>query len=440
METPVERVGFWLLSIFLFHCSSRILDHYLTSLHIPLVLSICCLLCLIFTRHGPFVGVMSPIGTALCFYSLFLALSIPTSVWRGNSFDVVVNQWFRSFMTFVLTAGLISTMRHSVKAIRVQSYGMLVAASLAIFSGVEAMGRLSMGKGSYGGANELALAMVVGVVCWWFNTYNPAHPFFVRILSVGALLPVLYVLSRSGSRAAMVSLLVVVPMMFLRYSTSGRLAFMTLGLSAFLAIVTITPTALTSRLLTIFNPSGEITSSDAATQAMATIGSSRQRLHLLVQSLKLTAKNPVFGVGAGNFSVAENGIASDAGVRGTWLGTHNTYTQISSEAGIPALVAFLACFWLARKELLKIIATHRARQDQDGLEIMATAHTLRILLYAFIFFLPFAHIAYDYTLPTFLGIITGFSHASRLHVTETILASHRAKRFHSAKPALAPNA
>jgi O-antigen ligase len=59
--------------------------------------------------------------------------------------------------------------------------------------------------------------------------------------------------------------------------------------------------------------------------------SSQQRMYLLIQSLKQTALHPIFGVGPGQFEE----------ISGVWHETHNTYTQFSSEAGLPALVLFL---------------------------------------------------------------------------------------------------
>jgi len=54
--------------------------------------------------------------------------------------------------------------------------------------------------------------------------------------------------------------------------------------------------------------------------------SAQQRKELLFKSLKVTVRHPLFGVGPGNFEV----------VSGAWDVTHNSYTQISAEGGIPA--------------------------------------------------------------------------------------------------------
>jgi O-antigen ligase len=70
------------------------------------------------------------------------------------------------------------------------------------------------------------------------------------------------------------------------------------------------------------------------------------RAELLVKSLVVTAQRPLFGVGPSNF----------ASYTGTWRVTHNTYTELSSECGIPALILFL----LVVRECFKNLARTRA--------------------------------------------------------------------------------
>src|SRR5262249_17768976 len=66
-------------------------------------------------------------------------------------------------------------------------------------------------------------------------------------------------------------------------------------------------------------------------------GSAEERKLLLIQSLNITTQYPVFGVGPGNFSV----------VSGNWRVTHNSYTQVSSEGGLPAIILYLMVLWSA---------------------------------------------------------------------------------------------
>ncbi|MBI3680137.1 MAG: O-antigen ligase family protein [Acidobacteria bacterium] len=408
---PIERLGFWLLCIFLFHCSSRILDFVLTGFHIPLVISVACLICLL--AAGRFFSVFSSrIGMALIAYSIWLCLSLPGSVWRGGSFLLLTDQWAKSLLAFVLVSGLLPSGRHTVKAIRVQAYGLLVAAVLAIWIGVEVQGRLMLPKGFYGSPNEVATAMVLACIYWWLLLNNPAHSRLGKAVALFGFVPVLYVMLLTGSRAGMVSLVCLLPFVFLRYSARGRLALVSATLLGMLLATFVTPETLRKRFSSIL-AKVEITSDEEYDQMVSATGSSRQRLELLRASILLTLRHPILGVGVGNFSVAEDDMARGSGRHmGFWRGTHNTYTQISSEAGIPALIAFLACLWFARQKLLRVEKAHRSRPDLQSKEIVATAFTLRLALYGYAVFFMFEHIGYASTVAIFLGMVDGFTRAA----------------------------
>ena len=86
-----------------------------------------------------------------------------------------------------------------------------------------------------------------------------------------------------------------------------------------LAVLVFAPGGYAGRVSTIFNSAADAT------------GSSTQRTEILKRSILVTLRYPLFGVGVGNFhykSLFE-------------LVTHNAYTQVSSEMGIPALVIYV---------------------------------------------------------------------------------------------------
>ena len=68
------------------------------------------------------------------------------------------------------------------------------------------------------------------------------------------------------------------------------------------------------------------------------------RKELLWQSLRITARHPVFGIGAGNFGdlmYKESRTTRAAAFINH--ATHNTYTQYSSENGLVAAFLFIFC-------------------------------------------------------------------------------------------------
>jgi O-antigen ligase len=129
--------------------------------------------------------------------------------------------------------------------------------------------------------------------------------------------------------------------MYRQFRIRARTAVLLLLLMAGLAGV-----ALLVGKSTYFDRMGTITN----TKADST-GSAQQRRELLTRSLEVTLRHPVFGVGPGQFQQ----------VSGYWLQTHNTYTQLSAEAGIPALIIFL----IIVKRTFKNLRFFRTAAERD---------------------------------------------------------------------------
>ena len=84
-------------------------------------------------------------------------------------------------------------------------------------------------------------------------------------------------------------------------------------------------------------------------------GSAEARRLLLIKSLQVTATHPVFGVGPGNFR----------SYTGLWRVTHNTYTELSSECGIPVLLLFLMLVWRAFLNLRYVRKIPRSKETEQ---------------------------------------------------------------------------
>lgn len=95
-------------------------------------------------------------------------------------------------------------------------------------------------------------------------------------------------------------------------------------------------------------------------------GSANERRDLLVQSIEETFKHPVFGLGIGNFYlVTERGKP-----------THNAYTQVSSEMGIPALILYMMFI------IVPLMHLHRIEQETFRVEGYSRFYFLAIGLQA----------------------------------------------------------
>ena len=114
-------------------------------------------------------------------------------------------------------------------------------------------------------------------------------------------------------------------------------------------------------------------------------------------------------MGIGNFGIA-SGI--DVGQSTAWRSTHNTYAEICSEAGVPALLLFIGLIITTLRNLTKIIRTIAAKDAE--LDLMARATLVSVL--SFSFGAIFAHLTYEYYLYYLIAIAVGLQQRARASV------------------------
>jgi O-antigen ligase len=152
-----------------------------------------------------------------------------------------------------------------------------------------------------------------------------------------------------------------------------------------------------------WNRMSTLSGNDASNQVEASAAASTdQRRDVLSRSIDYTFQHPVFGLGLGNFGVA---TAGDYGGSDAWVASHNTYTEISSEAGIPALVLFLALL------ITSVVSMRRASRDSTDdpkdFEVSLMARATLVSTLSLIFGIMFANITYEYFLyvcPIAIGV------------------------------------
>jgi O-antigen ligase len=107
-------------------------------------------------------------------------------------------------------------------------------------------------------------------------------------------------------------------------------------------------------------------------------------------SIEVTRQHPFFGVGPGNFQQ----------LSGDWHETHNSFTQMSSEGGLPALVLYVAILWCGFKNLW---AARRFAESSRRVRILTDA--IHISLVGYVIGSAFLSVAYQ-LFPYFLVAYT----------------------------------
>jgi O-antigen ligase len=219
----------------------------------------------------------------------------------------------------------------------------------------------------------------------------------------GILFSVMYAL-KTASRGCMLAAVALFLLIFL--CSRKRLATALFALPVIGLSLLILPSATVHRLLLFGIDTSELQAQSESD--VAAIGSQAQRQELFKKSLYYTVTHPLLGVGPDQFAVAMSGDAAKEGTRSPWLGTHNSYTQVSSECGIPALICYCAVLVLSFRSNWRL---YRQSRDNPGLKEVGNLSfclLAGILVYAVSTF--FFHIAYSSGLPT----LAGFSLALRL--------------------------
>ena len=277
----------------------------------------------------------------------YLCLSIPGSLWPGGSFDLVVNVFTKSVLIVIAAMCAFTTVERLRRVILVQIFAMLTLALLAL-NHDRYMGRmLGVGK-MFGDPNDFALNLCVVLplcVAMLLSRRSLSWRLFWTGASGLTLVTILSTYSRGGFLT-----LVVVAIAMWRLFRFKTLAVVLLAIvcAITLGLFDLGSSSYIDRIKTITDPQADGT------------GSAQARRQLFARSIEITLEHPFLGVGPGQF----------AQISGNWHETHNSYTQLSSEAGVPALLIFLALIWRTFKNLRK------ARESEQGTEASLLARGL----------------------------------------------------------------
>jgi O-antigen ligase len=399
--SPFQRLGFNVLLVFVFLAFSRIFDVKFGFLHITGI-AYRVVFAMALLSRGFQVALSSNIGKALLGFTICFGMSVPFSVWRGGSKDIFLNQWLMfSFVAFLAVAGLVHNYQQWFKLFKALTYALLVFAVIANVFGVSDNGRLSLLQGKFGNPNEMAQALLLGLPLWGaMMIISKSLP--GKAFAAGVMVLILATTFRTGSRGAMIGFAATLLVVFLRASVMGKLKIVLAGILFLGIVLTTMPGRLVARYKTIADDEADVAEMGGSMADSAT-SSIQSRKVLLRHSLIFTMRHPLFGVGAGMFAVADDSYSKELGFRkGNWAGTHNSYTQVSSELGIPALLFFVAAVAMALKGTY---STYKRTRGDPRLEDMGTAAlALHYCLILYAVTILFDYIAYTVMLPVFGGM------------------------------------
>ena len=354
VTTPILRAAFYLTVLYIFLLASRLPEFTGGHLRPMAVLAVALLGAVLLS--GRMLAVLETrIGWLMMIFTGWLAFVTLFSRWRGGSTQVVLN-FLKVLFALLIIAAFAQSIRDSLRIAYTVGFAMGTAALMSRMVGTELSGRLSLDsqRGTLGDPNFFCLYILVGMPLLWLKARHSA--WHGKILPVGFSLLILWSALRTASRSGLIAFLAGMLFLFWHAAPKQKVKFLVVGAGLGAILLLTAPQQTLQRLTTWFEEDeiqNTVPEEDRLKMSEA-VESVSLRRHLLWQSIRITLKNPLFGVGPGRFVEVEAEMASQEGRRGAWRHTHNMYTEISSETGIPGLVLFLALIVSVYRSLTRI--------------------------------------------------------------------------------------
>ena len=310
---------------------------------------------------------------SLLVVQLWLSAAL-SDVWRGGAASAMLD--FSKVLPLVIVLyGAVRSITRLRWILFIQAASVALVAITSIISARTSGGRLrGFVSGVYGNSNDLALVIDLSLpLCLALALTTTSY--WKKLAWMVAIFAMIYAVFLTASRGGAIALAVVVLVCLWQLGVKSRRYY----------LLVLVPVAVVVMLL--FGGEGLRERFGQTSVETVTSGhkseasySAQERKEVLLQSLKVSVEHPLFGVGPGNFTV----------VSGVWRATHNTYTQISAEGGLPAFLLYILIIWRGIANLRQV-----RRQPKTGKEIRLFSMALEASLAAYLVGSFFASDAYQ---------------------------------------------
>jgi O-antigen ligase len=353
------------------------------------------------------------IETKMVIVLLVLAvLFTPVAVSPGDSVSALSEVFIKTVIIFILIIGLVNTRERLQAMIKLTVFCGTWLAAFAIKNYATGNFTLKGDRiegfvgGIFGNPNDLATAfnmlipLAVALALMNAGGVRLLYAFCALLLCCGVLV--------TFSRGAFVTLAAASGVMLWKFGRGSRSSIAIATLIAAIFLFSVFSGAYRSRLMSIFDHSAD------------TSGSAQQRIGLMKRGIELCVRNPIIGVGMGNFHIYS--IREKV--------AHNGYIETAAELGAIGLLAYLIIILAPLRGLSKIeMETMRSgvRADRDAKYLSIGLQTILIAYMINSFFSSIQYLWYLY-------YAAGFAIALRL-----IYAAEKSAQAHEGDAAALPD-
>jgi len=344
-------------------------------------------------------ALQAPLGRWWLAMFVVMTLSVPLSTWPGGSTSVLLDFLSKRYVILFCICAVQITAAQCIRF----AYLNLAPATLILFlcfrygAYTATDGRFIIdGSLFFDNSNDLAIGLLLAAASLLFVFFTP-NRFLKIVASVEITLCILYIL-KTGSRGTFLA--AIVSAFFAVMFSKRRLLLLLLAPPVLMALLAVVPAQTIERLKSIVvDPEQTL----AEGKGGGEVESQLAREETFKLSLKITETHPLLGVGIGMFDDFVQGDAKKAGKHVVSLNTHNAYTQVSSECGIPGFICYLATVILTVKLNYRMyIAFSRKDYKIDG-RLRGIAFAGLIGAIGYVVASMFHHIAYSVDLPWLAG-------------------------------------
>ena len=345
-------------------------------------------------------GLRLPIGKLWAIFTFLLTLTVLFSTWRSESLTMMMNYVPRCTLFFFAICAFvvdIATLRLFLLAEVVKGLLILV---ICLTMGGDSGGRFAIPESSfYGGANDLALGLATsaGFFFYWVVQKNVIKMLVGSCAFIGSF----YFLMKTSSRGAFFAISVMLLCTFI-FSARYRLRLVPIMLFSPLLIL-VMPSGLAHRLTFVSLDSKHATATTEEEEV--SLASQQEREELFRRSVALMFQHPLLGVGVGEFADAIYLDDVKKRQHSPALGTHNSYTQIGSECGIPALIVYVAILVISIRLSYRIFK--RSNADPRFEELANASICFMASIVGYSVGTTFYHVAYSGAFPLLTGGVAG---------------------------------
>ena len=334
-------------------------------------------------------------------FVLWAGIGLPFSSWRGGSLPFYLTYLRTDFIMLFAIGGLVATWRECKWMMWSVAAGATVnLLSAQLFRGGVDDTRVALEFGTIANSNDYAAHLLFALPFLLWVGFG-SRSLVVRVPALVGVVYGTYLILATASRGAAIALTCDI-LLFVYFASALQrfvaVIVLPIGLALALAIL---PHSTLQRIRSFSE--GEGSSEEA-------LESSRARKYVLEKSIEYTVHFPVFGVGIGRFPSYEGVHNQVVGEHGAWLQTHNSYTQVSTECGVPAFILFFGGIVSAFRLLLKTYRQARARSD--CVDISRVTLCVLVALAGFSVAIIFLSLAYTFYLPALAGLAIGLSRAA----------------------------